>query len=136
MSTRCNKLVLLVIAFTLAVTPLRGTFALQIDTADSKADESHCAQMQADIGHPPEHQQARYDQGTEDPAGHDCEQGCGGACCDGTCNACAHGVPTAMTGALPFQPGFADAVLNSRHSHVFPERSLPPPLHPPAALLS
>ena len=136
MDTRHSKLLLVIIAFALAVAPLRGTLALTAATAAGTDVESHCAQMQADNVHPPDHQQARYNQGTEDSAGHDCEQGCGGACCDGTCNACTHGVPTAMTGALPFQPGFADAVLNSRHSHVFPERSLPPPLHPPAALLS
>jgi hypothetical protein len=136
MNTRLNKLVLLFVAFAMAVTPLRGAFALTADTAANAGLESHCAQMQADNDHPPEHLQARHDQGTEDPAGHECEQGCDGACCDGACNACAHGVPTAMTGTPQLQPSYAGAVLNSINSDVFPDRSLPPPLHPPASLHS
>jgi hypothetical protein len=136
MYTRYNKLVLLIVTFTLAFAPLRGGFALAADTAVGADAESHCAQMQADNGPSSEHQQARDEQDKADPAGHDCEQGCGGACCEGACNACVHAVPTALNGTLSFQPVFSATVLNSISSDVFPERSLPPPLHPPAALHS
>lgn len=135
MDTRCSKLILLVVAFTLAVAPLRGAFALVDDAAGSVTAETHCDQMQGDM-HPPEHLQTQLDQGNADPSGHDCEQGCGGSCCDGACTVCVHGVPTAMTGTLLFLSVFSGAVQNTVSSHAFPERSLPPPLHPPATLRS
>jgi hypothetical protein len=92
--------------------------------------------MQAASTHAPDHHMAQPGLDQADPAGHDCEQGCGGACCDGACNACAHAVPPALSGSPAFQPVFPGSVLNSNSAEVFTDRSLPPPLHPPAALRS
>lgn len=136
MNTRSNKLVLLLIAITLVVSPLRGAIALADAAPSGTEAESHCAQMQAANAHPPELHMAQPGQDKVDPASHDCEQGCGGSCCDGTCNACVHAVTTALNGSPAFQPIIPGAVLNSISSDFFPERSLPPPLHPPATLRS
>lgn len=136
MGTRKNKLVLLFIAFTLAVTPLRGAFAQADDAASSTEAESHCAQMQVADTHPPEHRMGQPGQDKADPAGHSCDQDCDGTCCDGSCNACTHGVSTALNAAPAFAPVFAGAILNTANPGDFPKRSLPPPLHPPATLHS
>jgi hypothetical protein len=45
-------------------------------------------------------------------------------------------VTTALNGSPVFQQIISGAVQNTVSSHAFPERSLPPPLHPPATLRS
>jgi len=136
MGTRYKKLVLLFIAFTLAVTPLRGASAQANDATSSAEDESHCAQMLAANTHPPEQHMAQTEQDKADPAGHSCDQDCDGTCCDGSCNACTHGVFTALSAAPSFAAVFTGAIQNTATLGNFPKRSLPPPLHPPATLRS
>lgn len=123
MHTRTYNWLTVMLALALAVAPLRGAWAMPMPTsADST---THCAQMDMSTG------MQQQDDASE--AGHACEQDCNDACCDGACNACAHGAST-----------LADTVIITQQLHAtpvdemfmvsFPERTVIPPLRPPAFL--
>ncbi len=125
-----HKLLLILIALSVALAPLRGALALpQVATPDS---ESHCAGMQHDM------QQMDHDAGHGDNTGNDphkCKSGCNGSCCDKGCNVCVH-----AKAAIPACVILLRAAPGHRHglpvAGNFPERHPDPPLHPPIALHS
>jgi len=122
MSSRNRKLVLILVTLALVITPLRGVLALPVMTV---ADEpTHCQQMQ---------------DGTQDVAvdnlDHKCDQGCGGDCCDGACNACAHG-SIALSGPITITSDNHESHLNSRVAYGVSGRTVHPPFRPPISLQS
>ena len=127
MNTRSHRFLLFFVALALAVAPLRGAFAsLAMDAGDP---ESHCARMldSAQSGDP---MAGMHDQAT-DNSGHG--QGCGGDCCDGTCNACAHGM-IALTAPIPVMTGVLHISLLRTVSRSFTGRTVHPPFRPPISL--
>jgi hypothetical protein len=125
MSKPARKLLLILLSLALAVSPLRGAWALSmIATADST---SHCAQMQQDMNHAAP-VMGMNDRNTD--SGHPCNDDCNGNCCDGAC--------TTFTPALSYTafvtPGTYTLFLNNLSSDAFPERTVIPPLRPPALL--
>ena len=127
MPKRLHKLMLLLLVLSLAAMPLRGTLALPADSLPDS--ESHCAGMQHDVQHAmPE--MPRQDASPD--AGHQCQDGCNGDCCDTACNGCVHPA-TALPGnsipeTLPHQPSLQSARITG-----FTDRTVIPPLRPPAS---
>jgi len=128
MSTKTNKLLLALMILALVITPMRGAWALSTTTSDDST--THCAQMDmpsddmhAGMHHP--------DTGTD--SGHQCDAGCNGDCCDGSCNTCAHSVISLPDSVVVARNTHA-APLAVRLAAAFPHRSLIPPLRPPASL--
>ena len=125
MSQRPNRLILLLLAITLAVAPLRATLALP---AQSSADDmSHCADMQHGDAMPGMHHMD-----DADDKGQQCRSGCNGDCCDNACSSCVHPV-TALPG---------DGLTTTRNHHLslkqalasrYSDRTVIPPLRPPAS---
>jgi hypothetical protein len=128
MSKSARKLLLILLSLALAVSPLRGAWALPMTaTADS---ESHCAQMQQDMNH------ADPVMGMNDgntASGHPCNDDCNGNCCDSACTTCTHATPALSYTAFT-TPGAYRVFLNNISSDAFPERTVIPPLRPPATL--
>ena len=126
MKNRMHKFLLVIVALALAFSPLRGALALPVITTADGAD--HCAQMQNDM-HSPDHMAVMQDS-TADNSVHDCDQGCGGACCDGACNTCAHGL-IALSTTIEAMSGIHDVPLNIAVSHRISGRTVHPPFRPP-----
>ncbi|MEN8108975.1 MAG: hypothetical protein ABFS22_13345, partial [Pseudomonadota bacterium] len=125
-----HKLLLVVLALALAISPVHGVPTLpMIDAAD---DTSHCARMQHDMqtANAPANAQLQ-----EDGTGHQCEQGCNGGCCSGACSICAHGA-FAMSDIVIVTLEFNDTTRTGLFLASFPERTVIPPLRPPAFLHS
>lgn len=128
MRARSQNWFLLLLALALAVAPLRGAWTMPVSAGDESTP--HCAQMDMPGTGMPTGMQQHDDAGETT---HACEQGCGGDCCDGACNVCSHGTTT-----------LADTVISTQQKHPvptdrmflvsFPERTLIPPLRPPAFL--
>jgi len=116
------------IALALAVSPMRGALALPM-IADAD-DAPHCAEMQHDLQAADTLADMQI-QATE--SGHKCEQGCNGSCCNGACNACVHGA-SAISDSIFVTPDFHDTPLTALFLVSFPERTVIPPLRPPASL--
>ena len=135
MRNRTQKFLLIFLALALAVAPLRGAFALP---ASAPADgTSHCEQMQAEMqssGHMAAMQDAAVSQ-SKDTRDSACEQGCGGDCCDGACNACAH-ASMALSSTLTVASDNFYAPLNIIVSYGVSGRSIHPPFRPPISLPS
>lgn len=125
MHSRTHKWFLVMIALALAIAPLRGAWAMSMPTnVDST---SHCVQMDMQAA---DTLASMQQDGATDPK---CEQDCTKTCCDGACNTCTQGAP-----------GISDSVNITTVSHdtqrnfmllaYFPERTVTPPLRPPASL--
>ncbi len=110
MASRANKFLLLVVAFSLAITPLRAAFPAFDDASVTTAAPSHCDQMDNQSGHAPAHHPIDHGPDADETAAHDCETGCNGSCCEGSCNACTHGVSTALGAAPSFAAVFTGAI--------------------------
>ena len=123
------RILLAVVASALVLAPLRGALALPVIAA--AADTSHCAQMQA--GMPSPAQLAEIQDLTADDAAHGCDQGCGGDCCDGACNACAQG-SVALPSVIAVTSDIHDSTLNLTVSYGVPGRTVHPPFRPPISL--
>jgi hypothetical protein len=128
MSIKTNKLLLAVMILALVITPLRGAWAFA--TPASTDDMSHCDQMdmsstamQADVHHPD----------TTPETGHQCETGCNGDCCDGSCNACAH-IVISLSNTIVVSQNLHNTPLSVTFPVSFPHRTIIPPLRPPASL--
>jgi hypothetical protein len=119
MHTRTHNWLLIIIALALAVAPLRGAWSMPVPAETEKP--SHCAQM--DMQQPD----------TANVSGHIGDQDCDGSCCDGACNACAHAA-SAISDAIIITPEFHDTSRDERFRVSFPERTVVPPLRPPASL--
>ena len=128
MHTQTHKWFLVMIALALAVAPLRGAWATSMP---GNADTTpHCAQMDMQIA---DTLAGMQQQDSAAETGQPCEQDCNGACCDGACNACAHGASTLSdTGIIT--PELHDTPLNEMFLVSFPERTVIPLLRPPASL--
>jgi len=128
MSKPARKLLLILLSLALAVAPLRGAWALPMTaTADSAP---HCAQMPHDMNHAGP-VMGMHDRNTG--SGHPCNNGCNGRCCDGACTACTPATP-ALAYAAVVIPGAYRFFLNNLSPDTFPERTVIPPLRPPAPL--
>ena len=122
MISRNRKIVLILVALALVIAPLRGALALPVMTV---ADEpAHCQQMQDDV------QAVAID--NQDLK---CDRDCGGDCCDGTCNACAHG-SIAVSGPITVTSDNHESHQNSRVSYNVFGRTVHPPFRPPISLQS
>jgi len=130
MSIRTHKLLMILLSLALAVSPLRATWALPMTTAVDV--DSHCAQMQQD-NHTADSIMAMDDSNTG--AGHPCNSDCNGSCCDEACTSCAHATPALSFTAFVTTRAYR-TFLNNLSSDVFPERTVIPPLRPPARLHS
>jgi hypothetical protein len=125
-----HKLLLVMVALSVALAPLRGALALPEPATPDTG--SHCAGMQHDM------QQMDHDTGHGSDTGnnsHNCKSGCNGACCDKSCSSCWHAsaaIPASviLLHAAPDQERGLPAACN------FTDRHLAPPLHPPTALHS
>ncbi|MDH3980821.1 MAG: hypothetical protein OEU91_09975 [Gammaproteobacteria bacterium] len=124
-----HRILLALIVLALAMSPLRG--GLAVPAMDAGDAEAHCDRM-LDSEQSTDHMAGTHDSISDDP-GHD--QGCGGDCCDGACNACAHGL-IALPGPVSVTTGAHDIPLNNPASRSFPGRILHPPFRPPISLLS
>ena len=129
MHNRTHKFLLILVALALAVSPLRG--ALAVSAFAPADDKSHCEQMQAEL-QSPGHMAAMQDAAT-DTRDHKCEQDCGGDCCDGACNACAH-ASIALLSTPSVTSGNLDTPLNIIVSYGVSGRSIHPPFRPPISL--
>ncbi|HAJ92584.1 MAG TPA: hypothetical protein DCO71_08235 [Gammaproteobacteria bacterium] len=127
MDRRLQKLLLVLITITLAITPLRGAWAI----ADSPATDSgsHCDQMQdtesmADMQH-------------DNHAGSapDSKQDCNGSCCDDSCSTCVHG-SSAISSYHTVTAGVTDAPINTIFPVTFTGRTVTPLLRPPTSPLA
>jgi hypothetical protein len=125
MHRRLHNLLLILVALSVAIAPLRGAWALPEATAADAP--SHCTGMQHDM------QQVNHhtDPGDKtDSKPQQCKPGCKGSCCDQNCSTCLHA--TAAVAASP-------VVLRDTpaHEHALPaadrviKRYLKPPLRPP-----
>jgi hypothetical protein len=128
MSKRTHKLLMILLSLALAVSPLRATWALPMTTAVDV--DSHCEQMQQD-NNAADSIMAMDDGNTG--SGHPCNDNCNGNCCDGACTSCTPAAP-AVSNTAPAIPGAYKAFLNNISSNAFPERTVIPPLRPPARL--
>jgi len=117
-----RKFVLILVTLALAIAPLRAALALPVMVIADEPD--HCEQMK---------------EGMQDVAvdnqDHSCDQGCGGDCCDGACNACAHG-SIALSGPITITSDNRDTHLNSRVAYGVSGRTVHPPFRPPIPLQS
>ncbi len=129
MPDRTHKFLLIFLALALAISPLRGAFALPVPAAAD--DASHCEQMQDGM------QSSAHVAGMQDTAvdsrDHDCKQGCGGDCCDGACNDCAHG-SIALSGINSVTPGNLYISPTLTVSYGVSGRTVHPPFRPPISL--
>ena len=131
MSKLTYKILLLIIASAVALSPLRGAFALPVIAAAD--DTSHCNQMQN--GTHSRDQLAGIQDSTTDDSDHGCDQGCGGDCCDEACNNCAHG-SIALSSVIAVASDIHDNPLNLTVSYAVSGRTVHPPFRPPISLPS
>lgn len=130
MKTSLHKGLLILMMLALALAPLRATWAMQANAPVDTAD--HCAQMQHD-SEASDTDTMLHSQGTDSEPGHTCNGCCGSDCNAANCNACAHGASAAARiinasvdiPAAPHTPVFL---------YNYPERTITPPLRPPASL--
>jgi len=128
MSRQRRNLFLVLVTLALVISPLRGTLAMPVMSADD--NNAHCEQMQ-DHGSP----QSQMAVPATDSTGHDCAQGCAGDCCDGACNTCVHNAV-----AIPGFTNYSAAVhvdspkLNTTRG--FTGQFVHPPFRPPISLHS
>ena len=123
MHTRTHNWFLVLIALALAVAPMRAAWTISM-SADTE-NPSHCAQMDM--------QTAMQQQDSATASGHNCEPGCSGSCCDAACSACAHGA-TILADCVISTPVLHDTPRHEWFLAAFPERTVIPPLRPPASL--
>ena len=128
MSKLTYRILLVIVASALALAPLRGALALPVVAAD--ADTSHCMQMQHGM-HSPD-RLAGMQVPVADNSGHDC-QGCGGDCCDGACNDCAHG-SVALSSVIAVTPGIPASPPELSVSYGVSGRTVHPLFRPPISL--
>jgi hypothetical protein len=126
MRYRLHKLLLLLVMLSVALSPLRGVWALPEVAMDDT--EPHCAGMQHDT-----QQMNHHDMhgGKTDNKPHQCQSGCNGSCCKQGCNSCLHLAAAAIAPGpivLHETPGQETAWPAANN---FPERHLKPPLRPP-----
>ena len=127
-NNRMHKFLLVIVTLALVISPLRGALALPVISPADGAD--HCAQMQDGM-----HSMAGMQDPAADNPGHACDQGCGGDCCDGACNACVHG-PIAVSSNVPVTSAAHKDLLVVNISRGFSGRTVHPPFRPPIFLLS
>jgi uncharacterized protein involved in copper resistance len=124
MSQRPNKLILILVALALAVSPLRS--ALALPAAASTDSESHCTAMQHTGAMPGMHHPDSAD------AGQPCKAACSGDCCDSACKSTVNPASALLDGSLtpvsPYHPPLK-ITLSSRFSN----RTVMPLLRPPAS---
>jgi hypothetical protein len=131
MSNHTHKLLIILLSLALAVSPLRVAWGLSMTTT---ADvDSHCAQMQQDKN-AADSVMAMDDRNTG--SGNPCNEDCNGTCCDGACTSCTPAAPAVSNSALVTPGGYRILLNNNMLSDVFPERTVIPPLRPPAPLHS
>ena len=123
------KILLVIVASAVALAPLRGVLALPVIAAAD--DASHCLQMKNGM-HSPD-QLAGMQGSTADDSGHGCDQGCGGDCCDGACNACTHG-SLALSSVIIVLSDIHNNSLNLTVSFGVSGRTVHPPFRPPIFL--
>ena len=125
-----HKGLLILMMFALALAPLRAAWAMPTSTTTDTAD--HCAQMQSNVqatgsgsGHHP--------QDTDSHSEYPCYGCCGSDCNAANCNACAHGT-SAISSFISAVTDIPASPLDLDFAYRYPERSLTPPLRPPAFL--
>jgi hypothetical protein len=128
--TKRMRVLLCLIAIALAVSPLRGVFALPV--AGAADDVAHCATMAQGM-HAMDHMNAVMPDSFPHDPDHHCKQGCVGDCCNGSCGTCAHACL-----ALPGTPAAGSdthfSFLTIEVVYRYAGRSIPPPYRPPIAL--
>jgi hypothetical protein len=130
MHRRLRTLLLILVTLSVALTPLRGVWALQ--EATTPDTNSHCAGMQHDMQQTDHH--ARHG-GKPDDKAHDCKFGCNDSCCDKSCSACLH-ASAAIPACLIVLRDKPDQKHRPAVTGAFPDRYLKPPLRPPLAFPS
>ena len=126
-----HKFLLITVVLALAVSPMRGAFALPVMAPAD--DTTHCDQMQTAM-QSPDHMAGIQDSAADD-FGHKCDQGCGGDCCDGACNACAHG-SIALSTTISVTSDNHYTPLNILVLYGVFGRTVHPPFRPPISLPS
>jgi hypothetical protein len=128
MPTKTNKLLLALMILALVITPLRGAWAFATPSAADIAP--HCAQMDPPVN---AMQAGMHHPDTTTGNDHQCDHGCNGDCCDGSCNACAHSV-VSLLNTIVVSRHLHDSPLTMPFPVTFPQRTVIPPLRPPASL--
>jgi hypothetical protein len=130
MSKQANRLVLVLLALALLVSPLRSTWAMSTqDTADSG---SHCAQMQDNTPSADTHHPLSANDADSDPD-KTCNGCCDVDCINMDCNACAHAA-SAIADILTVLTATPVAPASTLFAHNYSERTVIPLLRPPASL--
>ena len=130
MKTSLHKGLLILMMLALALAPLRMSWSMPADATPDSTD--HCAQMQGnapaiDTG------TSLHAQDTDTGSGYDYNGCCGGDCNGADCTACAHGA-TAASSSISAAADIPASQLALNFVYSYPERSLTPPLRPPASL--
>lgn len=119
MHTRTRKCFLVMVMLALAVAPLRGAWSMPMPV--EAEDPPHCAQMDM------------QQQDAAKTAADACDRDCDGTCCGSACNACVNAA-SALLNTVNILPALHDTPRDSVFLATFPERTLIPPLRPPASL--
>jgi hypothetical protein len=130
MSKHPNRLVLLLLALTLAVAPMRGILAMPAPASD--AGDSPCAGMQHDMQHG-DARPAMHHEGDPAESGEPCGTGCNGDCCDNACSGCAHPATALLNSSIATAAAHHPPRKNARITR-FSDRTVIPLLRPPASL--
>lgn len=130
MKTSLHKGLLILMMLALAIAPLRVSWSMPVGAMPDSAD--HCAQMQGntpatDAG------TALHAQDTDIGSGYDYNGCCGGDCNGSDCSACAHGAAAASS-SISASPDAPNSPLITSFVQSYPERTISPPLRPPASL--
>jgi len=128
MQKSLEKILLILVAVALAFAPLRGALAVSVAAEPA----AHCDQMQ-DGARVMDHDTGTHDDAGAHQAGHGCDRGCDGSCCDGDCGTCAH-ASIALPNSLAGTPNLYNDSLTVVVSHRFTGRNPHPPFRPPIAL--
>ena len=124
MRTKANKPLLLLMILALVIAPLRGAWAFAVPDSSASETVPHCAQMDMPAAGQPVQ--------LADEVDHPCKSGCNGDCCDNICNTCVHS-PVSLLNTVAISPAAPGPNLATSAAASFPQRTLIPPLRPPAS---
>lgn len=129
MHRRPHRLLLLLLTLSVALAPLRVSWALPLEDAADAA--SHCTGMQ----HNMQHRQHHADPGDgTDSKPHRCKTGCNGACCNQGCASCLQHATSAIPASNIVLHEAPVDVPDPAVADRFPDRHPKPPLRPPRTL--
>jgi len=129
MKTSIHKGLLVLMMLALAIAPMRALWAMPADVTTDMTD--HCAQMQGNT-QAAKPDSSLHSQGTDAGSDHACNGCCGSDCNAANCNACAHGA-SAASSIISTSADIPASQLTLSFAYSYPERTISPPLRPPAS---